>query len=280
MKKGKFTWYSPVNETPKTDRYGSLVALSKLPGIRPVLTITRKIIKKPLVLLLHLFLGRVTYFMTGLITNKNCDFMKDPEFIKAYDAAMKQHYMPDTDVWRYHVNQWAAFHAKQLKGDFVECGVYKGSITMSNIIYIDFKALKDRKYYLFDTFCGLDEEFSTKDEYFRFEDSYPDCYEFVVDSFKAYPNVVIVKGVVPNTLSQVHIEKVAYLSIDMNSALPELEALKYFWPKVVPGGIVVLDDYGWPTCENQKAVADNFASSVGVKVLSLPNGQGIVVKPS
>jgi len=280
MKKGKIREYSPLNEAPKTDRYRSLVALSKLPGIRPILNITRKIIKKPLILLLHLFLGRVTYFMTGLITNKNCDFMKDPEFIKAYDAAMNQHYMPDTDAWRYHVNQWAAFHAKQLKGDFVECGVYKGSITMSNIAYIDFKSLKDRKYYLFDTFCGLDEEFSSEDEYLRFKDSYPDCYEFVVNSFKKYPNVVIVKGAVPNILSQVNIEKVAYLSIDMNSALPELEALKYFWPKLVPGGIVVLDDYGWPTCENQKAVADNFASSVGVKVLSLPNGQGIVVKPS
>jgi len=264
----------------ETDTYRSLVALAKLPGVRPILNITRKLLKKPLVLLLHLYLGRVTFFMAGLITNKNCDFMSEPEFIKAYNAAMKQDYMPDTDVWRYHVNQWAVFHAKQLKGDFVECGVYKGSITMSNIIYINFKALKDRKYYLFDTFCGLDPKFSTDDELLRFKDAYPDCYEFVVNSFKKYPNVMIIKGTVPKTLSKVNIKKVAYLSLDMNSALPELEALRYFWPRLVPGAIVVLDDYGWPTCEKQKAAADNFASSVGVKVLSLPNGQGIIIKPN
>lgn len=263
----------------KTETYRSLVALANLRGVRPVLDITRKLLKKPLVLLLHLFLGRVTFFMAGLITNKNCDFIKDPKFIKAYHAAMKQDYMPDTDVWRYHVNHWAVFHAKQLEGDFVECGVYKGSISMSNIIYIDFKALKNRKYYLFDTFRGLDKELSTEDEYRRFKDAYPDCYDFVVKSFKKYPNVVIIKGVVPKTLSKVNIKKVAYLSLDMNSALPELEALKHFWPRLVPGGIVVLDDYGWPTCEAQKAAADNFASSVGVKVLSLPNGQGIIIKP-
>jgi hypothetical protein len=130
-----------------------------------------------------------------------------------------------------------------------------------------------------DTFCGLDEEFCTKDEYLRFKDTYSDCYQFVVDSFKEYPNVVIVKGPVPKTLSQVNIEKVAYLSIDMNCALPELEALKYFWPRLEPGAIVVLDDYGWPTFENQKAVADDFASSVGTKILSLPTGQGILIKP-
>jgi len=280
MKKGEIREYSPVNEAPKIDRYRSLVALSKLPGVRPMVIITRRMMKKPLTLLLRLFLGRVTFFMSGLITTKNCDFMKDPEFTKAYNAAMKQHYIPDNDAWRYHVNHWAAFHAKQLKGDFVECGVYRGSLAMSNITYIDFKTLNDRKYYLFDTFCGVDEEFCTGDEYLRLRDAYPDCYEFVVNSFKKYPNVVIIKGPVPKTLSQVYIEKVAYLSLDMNCALPELEALKYFWPKLVPGGIVVLDDYGWPTFENQKVAADNFASSVGVKVLSLPNGQGIIIKPS
>jgi len=57
-----------------------------------------------------------------------------------------------------NVNQWAAYHAKKLKGDFVECGVGKGSLAMSNITYIDFKTLKDRKYYLFDTCCGLGKE--------------------------------------------------------------------------------------------------------------------------
>jgi O-methyltransferase len=280
MEKDKIRQYSPANRVTKTDRYRSKVSLSMLPGARPIVTIIRRLIKKTIVLLLHLFLGqRITYFMAGLITTQNCDFMKDPEFMKAYDAAMKQDYIPVAGTWRYHVNQWAAFHAKQLKGDFVECGVYKGSLAMSNIIYVNFNILKDRKYYLFDTFCGVDKEFCSEDEYLRLKDAYPDCYEHVVKSFKKFPNVVIVKGPVPKTLSQVHINKVAYLSLDMNCALPELEAIEYFWPKLVPGGIIVLDDYGWATFENQKSVADNFAKSVGVKVLSLPTGQGIVIKP-
>ena len=149
---------------------------------------------------------------------------------------------------------------------------------MSNMVYINFEKVKNRTYYLFDTFCGLDEKLSTKDELKRFEGLYPDCYKFVVKSFEKYSNVVIIKGVVPKSLSQVRINKVAYLSIDMNSALPELEALKYFWFKLVDGAVVVLDDYGWPMCEKQKEVADNFAKSVGVMVLSLPNGQGLIIK--
>jgi hypothetical protein len=261
-----------------TDTYRSLDKLSKLRIVHSILLVVRKVIKKPLILLLHLFLGRVTYFKAGMITNKNCDFIQDPKFIKSYNAAMRQHNMPDTDTWRYHVNHWAISYAEKLKGDFVECGVYKGSIAMSNIVYIDFKAMKNRKYYLFDTFCGLDEKLSTKDEYNRMKDIYSDCYDFVVDSFKKYPNVVIVKGVVPESLTKVKIGAVSYLSIDMNAAKPELEALKYFWPKLVEGAIIVLDDYGWPCCEKQKEVADNFVKSVGAMVLSLPNGQGLIIK--
>ena len=159
-----------------------------------------------------------------------------------------------------------------------ECGVEKARMAMSNVVYIDFKTLKNRRYYLLDTFCGLDKEFSTPEEMASYHDSYQDSYQFVVDSFKDFPNVVVVKGSVPKTLSQVDIQKVAYLSIDMNCVLPEVEALKHFWPKMVFSGIVILDDYAQIGHEKQKAAMDQWAGSVGKKVLSLPTGQGMLVK--
>lgn len=216
--------------------------------------------------------------MAGMYINKNCDFLEDPKFKESYDAAQRQCNRPTRCAWNLHINQWAAFHAKQLSGDFVECGVYRGSFAMSNMMYIDFKNIIDRKYYLFDTFNGLDKEYSSEEEYTNHRCDYPESYNFVVDSFKDYPNVVIVRGAVPKTLSKVKIEKVAYLSLDMNSVIPELEAIKYFWPKMVAGAITVLDDYGWPGHENQKKAMDDFALSVGVKILYLPTGQGLMIK--
>jgi hypothetical protein len=185
--------------------------------------------------------------------------------------------MPDTDIWRYHVNHWAVRQALKLEGDFVECGVYKGSTAMSNIVYTNFGSLP-RKYYLLDTFNGPDKEVSSPDEYNRLKEVYPDCYQFVLHTFAQYHNVEIIQGPVPNTLSKVKIDKVAYLSIDMNCAFPESEALMYFWPKLVKGGVIVLDDYGWPMCEEQKKAADHFAYLVGAMILALPNGQGVIVK--
>ena len=55
--------------------------------------------------------------------------------------------------------------------------------------------------------------------------------------------------------------------------------LEYFWEKLVPGAIVLFDDYGWSGYINQKKAHDAFAASKGVKILNLPTGQGMLIKP-
>ena len=73
---------------------------------------------------------------------------------------------------------------------------------------------------------------------------------------------------------------IAYLSLDMNWAVPEQRAAEYFWDRIVPGGIILHDDYGFKLHEEQRKMMDRFAASRGVQVLALPTGQGIILKPS
>jgi hypothetical protein len=65
----------------------------------------------------------------------------------------------------------------------------------------------------------------------------------------------------------------------MNNVLPEIAAIEYFWDKLVQGGIVVLDDYGFTSHLQQKLAFDEFAKRVGVLILTLPTGQGLILKP-
>ena len=65
----------------------------------------------------------------------------------------------------------------------------------------------------------------------------------------------------------------------MNCTVPEVAALRYFWPKLSPGAIVVLDDYAWVPHHLQKKGIDEFMAETGVAVLSMPTGQGLIVKP-
>lgn len=76
---------------------------------------------------------------------------------------------------------------------------------------------------------------------------------------------------------------IAYLSIDMNCAYPEVKAMEFFWDKLVPGGTVIFDDYGFSANQSgfieQKKALDSFADSRSVSILTLPTGQGVMIKP-
>jgi hypothetical protein len=214
----------------------------------------------------------------------NHDFMRDPRFIAAYKrGAAAEGYDPKY-FWRSHVALWCASVALALGGDFVECGVCRGMLSSSIMTYLDWNRT-GRRFFLFDTFTGLDETQVTDEEIqagtlASFREMYKeDLYDNAVNNFAEFNNVTIVRGSVPSTLSTVEIGDVAYLSIDMNNTAPEIAAANYFWDKLKPGAPILLDDYGFVRYETQKRAFDKWAAERGVEILALPTGQGLIVKP-
>jgi hypothetical protein len=74
--------------------------------------------------------------------------------------------------------------------------------------------------------------------------------------------------------------RVSYLHLDMNCAPPEVAAFEYFWEKLVPGAIVLLDDYAYLGYESEKEAMDVLAEERKLRILSLPTGQGLLIKPN
>ena len=103
------------------------------------------------------------YDRDKLITEHNHDFMKDPKFIKAYKRGVKANKFDYHIEWRIHVALRAAFYAKNLSGDFVECGFNRGIFSSSIMDYLNWNKLS-KKFYLLDTFCGIDEKQLSKEE--------------------------------------------------------------------------------------------------------------------
>lgn len=230
--------------------------------------------------------SKLTYAQDWLYTYHNSDFMKEPHFVESYEKgklADGGQFLTNIDIhWRVYVACWAAKHASNLQGDFVECGVNKGILSSAVINYVEFQKL-NKKFYLLDTFSGLDEKYCTQIEMEKSKSSSYEkqqgLYEQVIERFNNF-NVKIIKGAIPETLNEVDTKMVCYLSIDMNCVQPEVEALNFFWEKIVSGGIIILDDYGYANSYNeQKKAHDAFAKSKGVMVLTLPTGQGLILKP-
>ncbi|MGZ8552910.1 MAG: TylF/MycF/NovP-related O-methyltransferase [Chitinophagaceae bacterium] len=231
---------------------------------------------------------KLTYYHDLLYTYHNADFLKDPKFQAAYALSKSmdsEGLLKNYDIeWRIHVLCWAAEYASNLEGDFIDFGCRTGIFARAIHHFIDLRSL-NKKYYMLDTFSGLDSRFSSGDELnsslnvFYKKENTEQLYNSVLMSFAKFP-VKVIKGAVPETLSQVDTTKLAFVSVDMNSVEPEVAALEFCWHKLVPGGIIVLDDYGYNNQFNaQKKAHDKFAESKGVNVLNVPTCQGIIIKP-
>ncbi len=166
-------------------------------------------------------------------------------------------------------NHWAIIQSikhiseNNLAGDLVECGIFKGGNIILFKILADQMNLK-KKIYAYDTFEGMpqpgEKDFDLKNisaqKHFK---EYSDknikwCYSSLdevisnINSFdKEYlKDILLIKGKVEDTLNYEKNlpEKISLLRLDTDfydSTRIELEIL---YPKLVPGGILIIDDYG------------------------------------
>lgn len=107
----------------------------------------------------------------------------------------------------------------------------------------------------------------------------PNLYEQVRQRFSDIDNISVVQGMIPEVLHKTAPEKVAFMHLDLNGPAAEVAALEFFFDRLVPGAILILDDYGWREYyRSQKEAEDPFFESRGYRVLELPTGQGMVIK--
>ncbi|ATE64041.1 hypothetical protein COO09_21410 [Rhizorhabdus dicambivorans] len=209
----------------------------------------------------------------NLITfGKSLSFMTDERFM----AAFKAHATTDIEkgiIWRIATVAWGAANGMRLEGDFVECACYKGITARIVCDYVDFGSQSDRRYFLYDLF-----EHDSAMPHHHMPEHSQTLYQEVRQRFADLPNVTVTQGRVPESLSKVSPEKIAFLHLDLNNADAEIGALELLFDRMVPGAIMVLDDYGWLAYRAQKHAEDDWLGRRGYKVLELPTGQGLVIK--
>lgn len=198
-------------------------------------------------------------------------FLTEPRFVAAVTAARPER-AESAVVWRTHTLCWAAESALALPGDFVECGTYQGY--SAEVLMHFTQGLPGRRAWLYDLFDPSGEA----GEGHRMPAHSPELAAQARARFRRWGNVTVTQGKVPQILAEVAPERIAFLHIDMNNAEAEHGALEILFDRVSPGGLIVLDDYGWTIHRAQKDSADEFMHARGLSVLELPTGQGLVVK--
>ena len=201
---------------------------------------------------------------------RNLSFLEDPAFRTAWEGNLDD--VSDHAIgWRRYILACAAFHGVQLDGDFVECGVQAGTAIKTIVDYLGGTSFPK-------TFWGYDTFDYNPVEGHAFDGQVAGNYDRVCARFAGYPQVRLIRGLLPDSFSQGAPDKVAFLHIDMNNVQGEVAALEYLFDRVVPGGIVILDDYEWSFYRRQKHGEDPWFASRGYRVFPLPTGQGLVIK--
>jgi O-methyltransferase len=192
----------------------------------------------------------------------------------AFRDAWSRNILNDADqaiAWRRYVLATSAYNALPLPGDFVECGVYAGTGIKTVVDYLggtDFPK----------TFWGYDTFDYNPVEGHVFAGQAQGFHAQIEARFSGYPQVRLIKGLIPDSFDQGMPEEIAYLHIDLNNAQGEIAALDRLFDSVVSGGVIILDDYEWSAYRRQKQAEDPWFERRGYRVIPLPTGQGMLVK--
>ena len=85
-------------------------------------------------------------------------------------------------------------------------------------------------------------------------------FETTKKNLKHYPHkITFNKGYIPDIFNaNNNPKKISWLHIDLNSSMPTLKSLEFFYDKIESNGIIIFDDYGWKGYEDTRYVVDKF----------------------
>lgn len=186
---------------------------------------------------------------------------------------------------RLHALERAAceIYKNKVEGAIAECGVYKGGFAnhMS-------RCMPDRKLYLFDTFSGFDkrdiDDIEEKDSgRFRKLTNLDDTsVEEALSNIAYRSNAIVRKGYFPDTAKGLEDECFAFVSLDTDLYKPILEGLKFFYPRLNPGGYIFVDDLGHKDLLGVRKAIVEFCQKEKIGYVSIYDGidtTAVIAKP-
>ena len=160
----------------------------------------------------------------------------------------------------------------KIEGAFVELGVWQGE-TAEIIHEMD----KSRNLHLFDTFDGFDnkdlEKETNRDERYSTDNFSDTKLEEVKALFSESNNISFYKGYFPDTAKDLKEDKFAFVHLDADLYKPTIDALNYFYPKLSPGGVIIIHDYNH-TWDGIRKALDEFMVTIPESLIEITDWQG------
>jgi O-methyltransferase len=185
----------------------------------------------------------------------------------------------------------------RIPGDVVECGVWRGGSMQAAARTLLSVGDTSRDLHLFDTFDGMPppterdvrrsdertaEELLAEQTRERGPVWAVATLEDVKDGFQQVPypseRIHFVQGRVEETIPEAAPEQISILRLDTDWYESTRHELEHLYPRLSPGGVLLLDDYGY--WEGAREAVDEFLDETGERLLLVRMASGrLAVKP-
>jgi O-methyltransferase len=88
----------------------------------------------------------------------------------------------------------------------------------------------------------------------------------------------LTQGWIPDCLTPAESHRFRLVHIDVDLRQPTWDSLAFFYPRMVPGGVIVLDDHGFADCPGARSAAIEFFADKPEALIELATGQAFVFK--
>lgn len=133
-----------------------------------------------------------------------------------------------------------AASVKNLAGCIVELGVYQGGALRALA-----GECREKQCYGFDTFVGMPKESWNPIDFHKPGEFGDTSLQAVKDAMPA--NVKLIAGLFPDSAAEFR-EPICFAHVDMDLEKSTADAIEWLRARMVPGGIIVFDDYHWQNC--------------------------------
>jgi len=197
----------------------------------------------------------------------------DAAFEKYYDELVGDEY--HSIDRKYTVNQFLQL-IKNVEGDTVECGAYKGATSYLICAFIQQHA-PSKTHHIFDSFEGLSKPGGEDGEYWA-AGNLTTAEEICRTNLSQFDLVKYYKGWIPQRFSEVASCTFSFVHIDVDLYQPTHDSIAFFYERLNKGGIMLCDDYGFSTCPGAKKAMDDFFINKAEPVIMLTTGQAFIIK--
>lgn len=190
----------------------------------------------------------------------------------------------DGVMWRHWIVSYAIRYSIEFSNsqemNFVECGVGEGITAFFALRQIinNQKSAKISTMHLYDAWAPMKKDFLLENE-FDSEGKYSELsIQMPKENLDEFKKLTIYhQGYIPESFNKEpkNPESIIFLHIDLNSSIPTLEALKFFFPRLQKRGVILFDDYGAVNYSETRKLIDEFFKDKDGIVFETPTGQAI-----